>query len=75
MKDIFYHVHYKRTENAPLVQVGYLRLNRKTMTWHWYPHWTWQPEELRNERDFKSRKELINFIHRIGYKDVKLYKD
>lgn len=74
MKEIAYQVQYKRTDKHPLVQIGWLDLNRKTMKWHWTPHWTYQAEELRKERDFNTRKEIVNFIRRIGYNDVNLYR-
>ncbi len=74
MEAIWRRVEFQRTENSPLMCVGYLGLVKKTMTWHYAPHWTHQPEELRERTTFRSRKEFTNFLRKIGYDVVRFYR-
>lgn len=63
-------VTFQRTSSHPLACVGWLGFDHRDFTWTYMRHWTYQPEELRNEPKFRTRKEFENLLRSIGYNTI-----
>ena len=67
IEGVILEVTFQRTPTHPLMRLGWLEFNHRDFTWIYIGHWTYQPEELRHEPKFRSRKEFEDFLRSIGY--------